>query len=57
MPGEETTACLEATEARLESKELTSVEGEAVSEHREVPKQEVSVEMLEHCRSHMETAI
>jgi hypothetical protein len=38
-------ACQEATEARLESKEPTSVETDSVSLH-EVPKEEASVKSL-----------
>jgi hypothetical protein len=42
----ETTACQEATEACLESKEPTSVEIESVAVHDDVPKEEAAVKIV-----------
>jgi hypothetical protein len=40
----ETTACQEATEACLESKEPTSLKVESDAEHKEVPKEDAAME-------------
>jgi hypothetical protein len=42
----ETTACQEATEACLESKEPTSLETESVAVHEEVPTEDVAVKTV-----------